>query len=39
LLSAQYEVYADWILDGQVEVYFDQIKYPGFFAWVIPSGS
>ena len=37
LLSAQYEVYADWIIDGKVEVYFDQIKYPGFFAWVIPS--
>ena len=39
LLSAQYEVYADWIIDGKVEVYFDQIKYPGFFAWVIPSGN
>ena len=26
LLSAQYEVYADWIIDGQVEVYFDQVK-------------
>ena len=39
LLSAQYEVYADWILNGQVEVYFDQIKYPGFFAWIIPSGN
>jgi geranylgeranyl reductase family protein len=38
LLSAQYEVYADWITEGQVEVYFDQIKYPGFFAWIIPSG-
>ena len=38
LLSAQYEVYADWIIDGKVEVYFDQIKYPGFFAWIIPSG-
>ena len=37
LLSAQYEVYADWIVDGQVEVYFDQIKYPAFFAWIIPS--
>ncbi len=37
LLSAQYEVYADWIVDGQVEVYFDQIKYPDFFAWIIPS--
>ena len=31
LLSAQYEVYADWITEGKVEVYFDQIKYPGFF--------
>jgi len=39
LLSAQYEIYADWIIDGRVEVYFDQIKYPGFFAWVIPSGN
>ena len=39
LLSAQYEIYADWITDGKVEVYFDQIKYPGFFAWVIPSGN
>ena len=38
LLSAQYEIYADWITDGKVEVYFDQIKYPGFFAWIIPSG-
>ena len=39
LLSAQYEIYADWIVDGIVQVYFDQIKYPGFFAWVIPSGT
>ena len=39
LLSAQYEVYADWITDGKVEVYFDQIRYPGFFAWIIPSGN
>ena len=39
LLSAQYEVYADWIVSGNVEVYFDQIKYPGFFAWIIPSGN
>ena len=38
LLSAQYEIYADWITDGKVEVYFDQKKYPGFFAWIIPSG-
>ena len=39
LSSAQYEIYADWIQDGKVEVYFDQIKYPGFFAWIIPSGN
>ena len=39
LLSAQYEIYADWIVDGIVQVYFDQIRYPGFFAWVIPSGT
>ena len=38
-LTAQYEIYADWIRDGVVEVYFDQEKYPGFFAWVIPSGN
>jgi geranylgeranyl reductase family protein len=38
LLTAQYEVYADWIKKGQVEVYFDQEKYPEFFAWIIPSG-
>jgi len=38
-LTAQYEVYADWINDGVVEVYLDQEKYPGFFAWVIPSGN
>ena len=36
--SAQYEVYADWIEDGTVEVLPDRLKYPGFFAWVIPSG-
>ena len=38
-LTAQYEVYADWINDGVVEVYFDQEKYPGFFAWIFPSGN
>jgi geranylgeranyl reductase family protein len=38
LLTAQYEVYANWIKKGQVEVYLDQEKYPEFFAWVIPSG-
>lgn len=38
LSSAQYEVYADWIKSGEVEIIFDQKRYPGFFAWVIPSG-
>lgn len=38
LSSAQYEIYADWIKKGKVEVTFDQERYPGFFAWVIPSG-
>ena len=37
LPSAQYEVYASWINKGKVEVFFDQEKYPGFFAWIIPS--
>ena len=39
LSSAQYEIYADWIEKGKVEVIFDQEKYPGFFAWIIPSGN
>jgi len=38
LSSAQYEVYADWIKKGEVKVFFDQEKYPEFFAWIIPSG-
>ena len=37
LSSAQYEIFADWIKKGQVKVFFDQEKYPGFFAWIIPS--
>lgn len=40
LPSAQYEIdSAAWIEDGRVEVHIDQEMYPGFFAWVIPSGS
>jgi len=39
LPSAQYEIYANWIKKGKVEVFFDQEKYPGFFAWIIPSGN
>jgi flavin-dependent dehydrogenase len=38
LSSAQYEIYSDWIKKGKVEVIFDQEKFPGFFAWIIPSG-
>lgn len=36
LPCAQYEVHAPWIGE-RVEVHLDQSKYPGFFAWVIPS--
>jgi digeranylgeranylglycerophospholipid reductase len=39
LQSAQYEVYTKWIDQDTVEVKFDKDKYPGFFAWVIPTGS
>jgi flavin-dependent dehydrogenase len=39
LQSAQYEIYADWIQKGLVEVNFDSEKYPGFFSWVIPAGN
>lgn len=38
LSSAQYEIYADWIKKGKVKLFFDQKQYPGFFAWIIPSG-
>lgn len=37
LSSAQYEVQADWIRRGRAVVILDQVRYPGFFAWVIPS--
>jgi flavin-dependent dehydrogenase len=36
LQSAQYEVYASWIKAEIVEINFDNDKYPGFFAWIIP---
>jgi digeranylgeranylglycerophospholipid reductase len=39
LQSAQYEVYAPWIDRDTVEVQFDNQKYPGFFAWIIPTSS
>lgn len=38
LQSAQYEVYAPWIERDTIEVAFDSKRYPGFFAWVIPTG-
>lgn len=37
LQSAQYEIFADWIDKERIEVYLDQEKYPGYFAWVIPT--
>jgi digeranylgeranylglycerophospholipid reductase len=38
LPAAKYEVEGDWFEDGSVEIFTDQTKYPGFFAWVIPRG-
>ena len=38
LSSAQYEVFAPWISHDTIEVSFDSTKYPGFFAWIIPTG-
>ncbi len=38
LSSAQYEVFAPWIIRDTIEVAFDSERYPGFFAWVIPTG-
>ncbi|MEO9294934.1 MAG: NAD(P)/FAD-dependent oxidoreductase [Nitrososphaera sp.] len=38
LSSAQYEVYAPWIERDTIEVAFDSERYPGFFAWIIPTG-
>src|SRR5919108_5731334 len=39
LQSAQYEIYASWIERDTIEVKFDSEKYPGFFAWIIPTGN
>jgi geranylgeranyl reductase family protein len=39
LQSAQYEVYAPWIDRNTIEISFDRERYPGFFAWIIPTGS
>ena len=37
LQSAQYEIYAPWIERDTIEVAFDSQRYPGFFAWIIPT--
>ncbi len=36
--SGQYEIYAPWIQDDTIEVEFDAELYPGFFAWIVPTG-
>lgn len=36
--AAKYEVRADWVHEGAVEIFLDAERYPGFFAWVIPFG-
>lgn len=36
--SGQYEIYAPWITKDTIEVIFDAELYPGFFAWIIPTG-
>lgn len=38
LQSAQYEIFAPWIEGDTIEVAFDSERYPGFFAWIIPTG-
>ena len=35
--SVQCEIHSDHIQRGMVEVMLDQTRWPGFFAWVIPS--
>ena len=37
LHSAQYELYAPWIERDTIEVALDSERYPGFFAWIIPT--
>jgi digeranylgeranylglycerophospholipid reductase len=36
--AAKFEVEGDWIRSSAVEVFVDASLYPGFFAWVIPTG-
>ena len=38
LPAAKYELEGDWVRDHVVELFMDNERYPGFFAWVIPFG-
>lgn len=38
LPAAKYEIEGDWVRGHVVELFLDAVKYPGFFAWVIPFG-
>lgn len=38
LPAATYELEGEWVRDGVVEVFLDAIRFPQFFAWVIPTG-
>lgn len=38
LLSAQYEVYSKNFESDKIRIKFDSVRFPGFFAWVIPTG-
>ena len=38
LPAAKYELEGDWVRERVVEVFLDEERFPGFFAWVIPYG-
>ncbi|MEM3614394.1 MAG: geranylgeranyl reductase family protein [Nitrososphaerales archaeon] len=37
LPAARYDIEAEWINQDTVEIYLDNLRYPGFFLWVIPT--
>ena len=39
LQAAKFEVIGNWFDRDRVEIYFDQMKSPGYFIWVIPISS
>ena len=39
LPAAKYELEGEWVREHVVELFLDAVRYPGFFAWVIPYGS